>query len=101
MIIHSPYDDVALADVPVAAYVLERAADRAAKPASLQLSLNLSLRESAAVVAMSRLDLAGFVRTVQDYGVTRTEVVPPIVLALAKQPAVGHYDQAMTAGRPQ
>jgi len=33
MIIHSPYDDVALAQVPLTAYVLDGAGERAARPA--------------------------------------------------------------------
>jgi acyl-coenzyme A synthetase/AMP-(fatty) acid ligase len=41
---------------------------------------------------MPRLDLDGFCRLVQDYCVTRVEVVPPIALALARHPAVAGYD---------
>jgi acyl-CoA synthetase (AMP-forming)/AMP-acid ligase II len=36
--------------------------------------------------------LEPFLRAVQDYRVTRAIVVPPIVLALAKQPVVDRYD---------
>jgi acyl-CoA synthetase (AMP-forming)/AMP-acid ligase II len=57
-----------------------------------QVTLSLGLRAGAAVVTMPRFDLRGFLRLVQDHGVTRAEVVPPIVLALARHPAVADYD---------
>lgn len=41
---------------------------------------------------MPRFDLREFLRLVQEHKVTRVNVVPPIVLALAKQPAVDDYD---------
>ena len=44
------------------------------------------------IVTLPRLDLAQFLQTVQDYGVTRTLLVPPVVLALAKQPIVDDFD---------
>ncbi len=44
------------------------------------------------VVTLPRLDLAQFLQTVQDYGVTRTLLVPPVLVALAKQPIVDDYD---------
>jgi acyl-CoA synthetase (AMP-forming)/AMP-acid ligase II len=59
---------------------------------ALQITLSLGLRAGAAVVTMPRFDLHGFLRLVQDHGVTRAEVVPPIVLALARHPAVSDYD---------
>jgi len=58
----------------------------------LLTSLNLALREGATVVTMPRFELAEFLRLVQVHGVTRATVVPPIVLALAKEPAVADYD---------
>jgi acyl-CoA synthetase (AMP-forming)/AMP-acid ligase II len=58
----------------------------------LQSCLNLALHEGATVVTMPRFDLREFLRLVQEHKVTRVNVVPPIVLALAKRPAVGEYD---------
>ena len=60
--------------------------------AGLQISLNLGLSAGATVVTMPRFDLEDFLRLVQDYRVTRALVVPPIVLALARHPAVPRYD---------
>jgi acyl-CoA synthetase (AMP-forming)/AMP-acid ligase II len=59
---------------------------------ALQLTLSLGLHAGATVVTMPRFDLHGFLRLVQQHGVTRVEVVPPIVLALARHPAVSEYD---------
>jgi acyl-CoA synthetase (AMP-forming)/AMP-acid ligase II len=59
---------------------------------ALQVTLGLSLAAGAAVVTMPRFDLEGCCRLVQDYRVTRVEVVPPIVLGLARHPAVTGYD---------
>src|SRR5438128_10341586 len=41
---------------------------------------------------MPRFDLELFLRLLQDYAITRANVVPPIVLALAKHPLVAKYD---------
>jgi acyl-CoA synthetase (AMP-forming)/AMP-acid ligase II len=57
-----------------------------------QITLNLGLRAGATVVTMPGFDLRGFLRLVQDQGVTRVEVVPPIVLALARHAVVSEYD---------
>ena len=59
---------------------------------ALQVTLSLGLAAGATVVTMPRFDLEGCCGLVQDYGVTRVEVVPPIVLALARHPAVTGYD---------
>jgi acyl-CoA synthetase (AMP-forming)/AMP-acid ligase II len=59
---------------------------------ALQVTLSLALAAGATVVTMPRFDLEGFCGLVQDYGVTRVEVVPPVVLALARHPAVTGYD---------
>jgi acyl-CoA synthetase (AMP-forming)/AMP-acid ligase II len=61
---------------------------------ALQVTLSLGLAAGATVVTMPRFDLQDFCGLVQDHGVTRVEVVPPIVLALARQPAVSGYDLA-------
>lgn len=58
----------------------------------MQITLNLALREGATLVTMPHFDLKIFLRIVQDYQVTRVDIVPPIVLALAKQSLVADYD---------
>jgi acyl-CoA synthetase (AMP-forming)/AMP-acid ligase II len=58
----------------------------------LQVTLNLALHEGATVVTMPRFDLETFLRVIQQHRATRVDLVPPIVLALAKQPAVDDYD---------
>jgi acyl-CoA synthetase (AMP-forming)/AMP-acid ligase II len=59
---------------------------------ALQVTLSLGLAAGATVVTMPRFDLQGFCDLVQKHGVTRVEVVPPIVLALARHSAVSRYD---------
>lgn len=54
--------------------------------------LNASLYHGATVVTVPRFDLESFLETLQNYGVTRIYLVPPIVLALAKHPLVDKYD---------
>ena len=58
----------------------------------LQIFLNYSLYCGATVVVMPQFDLETFLRLVQQYKITRAHLVPPIVLALAKQPIVDKYD---------
>jgi acyl-CoA synthetase (AMP-forming)/AMP-acid ligase II len=57
-----------------------------------QVTLNLALLEGATVVILPRFELGAFLRAVQEHGVTRAEVVPPIVLALANSELAGDYD---------
>ena len=57
-----------------------------------QAALNLPLAQGATVVLLPRFELGAFLRAVQDYGVTRASVVPPIVLALASDELVDDYD---------
>ena len=68
----------------------------------LQVTLNLALLQGATVVILPRFELGAFLRAVQDHRVTRAEVVPPIVLALANSDLVDEYDlstlQVLTAG---
>jgi acyl-CoA synthetase (AMP-forming)/AMP-acid ligase II len=58
----------------------------------MQITMNLALAVGATVVTMPRFELESFLRIVQDWRVTRADLVPPIVLALAKDPAVERYD---------
>ena len=58
----------------------------------LQITLNLPLAAGATVVILPRFELAAFLRAMQDYGVTRAEVVPPMVLGLVTADLVDGYD---------
>jgi acyl-CoA synthetase (AMP-forming)/AMP-acid ligase II/NAD(P)-dependent dehydrogenase (short-subunit alcohol dehydrogenase family) len=58
----------------------------------LQVTLNLALLQGATVVILPRFEPEAFLRAVQERHVTRAEVVPPIVLGLARAEVVGHYD---------
>jgi acyl-CoA synthetase (AMP-forming)/AMP-acid ligase II len=54
--------------------------------------MNQGLRAGATIVTMPRFDLEQFLSLIQEHGVTRAYVVPPIALALAKHPAVDGFD---------
>ncbi|MFS0692626.1 4-coumarate--CoA ligase family protein [Streptomyces nitrosporeus] len=54
--------------------------------------MNVPLRCGATVVVLPRFDLDQFLGAVQDHRISGLYVAPPIVLALAKHPAVGDYD---------
>jgi acyl-CoA synthetase (AMP-forming)/AMP-acid ligase II len=54
--------------------------------------VNLALRKGATVVTMPRFDLDEFLRLMDEHRVTFACLVPPIVLALAKHPAVDKHD---------
>jgi acyl-CoA synthetase (AMP-forming)/AMP-acid ligase II len=54
--------------------------------------VNLALWRGATVVTMPRFELDGFLQLMQDHRVTYACLVPPIVLALAKHPAVDGFD---------
>ncbi len=58
----------------------------------LLVILNASLYHGATIVTMPRFDLEQFLRLIQEHRITRTHLVPPIVLALAKHPLVDRYD---------
>jgi acyl-CoA synthetase (AMP-forming)/AMP-acid ligase II len=58
----------------------------------LVVIMNIPLYHGATVVTMPRFELAEFLRVIQDYRITRANVVPPIVLALAKHPLVDKFD---------
>ena len=60
----------------------------------MQVMMNCGLRSGATVITMPRFDLEEFLRLHQDYGVTRSFVAPPIVVALAKHPLVDKYDMS-------
>ena len=58
----------------------------------LQITLNLALHAGATVIILPRFGLDPFLRAVQDHGITRAEVVPPMVLGLATAAAVDDFD---------
>ncbi len=58
----------------------------------MQVLMNCGLQVGATVVTMPRFDLEEFLALHQQYGVTRSFVAPPIVVALAKHPLVDQYD---------
>ncbi|MEU5392340.1 4-coumarate--CoA ligase family protein [Streptomyces tibetensis] len=54
--------------------------------------MNAPLRQGATVVVLPRFDLERFLAAIQNHRITALYVAPPIVLALAKHPAVAQYD---------
>ena len=59
---------------------------------AMQVLMNTALRIGATVVTMPRFELEQFLSIHQEYGVTRSFVAPPIVLAMARHPLVDSYD---------
>jgi acyl-CoA synthetase (AMP-forming)/AMP-acid ligase II len=64
--------------------------------------MNMSLARGATIVTMPRFDLPQFLELVQKHKITRANVVPPVLVALAKHPIVDQYDLSslveMTSG---
>jgi 4-coumarate--CoA ligase len=58
----------------------------------MQVIMNMGLRAGATIVTMPRFDLEQFLALHQEHRLTRAFVAPPIVVALAKHPAVDGYD---------
>jgi acyl-CoA synthetase (AMP-forming)/AMP-acid ligase II len=54
--------------------------------------LNFGLRSGATIVTLPHFDTELFLKALQDWRIELTHVVPPIAIALAKHPAVDHYD---------
>lgn len=54
--------------------------------------LNMSLAQGATVVTIPRFDLEQFLELIQKHKITRINLVPPIMVALAKHPLVDKYD---------
>jgi acyl-CoA synthetase (AMP-forming)/AMP-acid ligase II len=54
--------------------------------------LSLGLWRGATLVTMPKFELEPFLKLLQQYRITRAFVAPPVVLALAKHPAVAGYD---------
>ncbi len=58
----------------------------------LTVLMNQGLAWGATVVTLPRFDLEDFLRTIQDYKITRAFVAPPILVAFAKHPLIDSYD---------
>jgi acyl-CoA synthetase (AMP-forming)/AMP-acid ligase II len=58
----------------------------------LLVIMNSALHHGATIVTMPRFDLEQFLQLMQDHAITRAYLVPPIILALAKQPLVEKFD---------
>ena len=56
--------------------------------------MNAGLLAGATIVTLPRFDLGQFLRLIEDHRVTKAYVVPPIVVALAKHPAVEGFDSS-------
>ena len=54
--------------------------------------MNMTLARGATVVTIPRFDPAQFLEVMQKYKVTRANLVPPILVFLAKHPVVGQFD---------
>ncbi|MEU2059654.1 4-coumarate--CoA ligase family protein [Streptomyces sp. NPDC013455] len=54
--------------------------------------MNAPLRKGATVVVLPRFELDTFLAAIQNHRITGLYVAPPIILALAKHPAVSRYD---------
>lgn len=51
-----------------------------------------ALRQGACIVSLPRFDLEQVLRVLQDHKIRMANIVPPILLALAKHPVVASYD---------
>lgn len=58
----------------------------------MNVVMNYGLHKGASIVVMPRFEMEQFLGAMQAYGVTRAHLVPPIILALAKQPVIDEYD---------
>ena len=56
------------------------------------LILNLAIYRGVTLVTMPRFDLEQFLEIVQTYKISCLNLVPPLLLALSKHPAVDNYD---------
>ena len=54
--------------------------------------MNMSLMRGATIVTMPRFDMVQFLELVQKHKVTRVNLVPPILVGLAKHPIVDQYE---------
>jgi acyl-CoA synthetase (AMP-forming)/AMP-acid ligase II len=54
--------------------------------------LNFGLMRGATIVTLPRFELEPFLKALQDWPIVHAHIVPPIVVALAKHPAVEQYN---------
>jgi acyl-CoA synthetase (AMP-forming)/AMP-acid ligase II len=64
----------------------------------LVVVMNYALWKGASLVVMPRFELEPFLRAMQDHRVTFAYLVPPVLVALAKHPAVSQYDLSSLEG---
>lgn len=57
-----------------------------------QAMLNSALKRGATVVILPRFELELFLRAIEDYHVTRADIVPPVAVMLAKNDLVDDFD---------
>ncbi len=60
--------------------------------------MGFGLVQGTTIVTMPRFELETFLRVIQDQGVTYANIVPPILLGIAKHPAVANYDLSKVRG---
>jgi acyl-CoA synthetase (AMP-forming)/AMP-acid ligase II len=58
----------------------------------MQVLMNCGLSVGVTIVLLARFDMLQFLGMHQKYGITRSFVAPPVVVALAKHPVVDSYD---------
>jgi acyl-CoA synthetase (AMP-forming)/AMP-acid ligase II len=58
----------------------------------MNVIMNTGLFKGATIVTMPRFEMEQFLAAMQSHKVTRAHLVPPIILALSKQPIVDEYD---------
>ncbi len=58
----------------------------------MNVIMNVGLFNGATIVTMPRFEMEQFLNAMQTYKVTRAHLVPPIILALSKQPIVEGFD---------
>ena len=60
----------------------------------MNVLMNYALCNGATLVTVPRFDMMQMLQLTQDHGITRLFLVPPIVLGLAKHPAVDQFDMS-------
>jgi acyl-CoA synthetase (AMP-forming)/AMP-acid ligase II len=60
--------------------------------AGMVTTMNLGLQRGLTIVTIPRFELTEYLRIIQDYRITHTLAVPPILLALTKDPRVDAFD---------
>lgn len=58
----------------------------------LQGTINPGLRHGATIVILPKFEFGAFLRAIQDYRVTRADIVPPVAVQLAKSELVAGFD---------